>query len=664
MLNDYCNQRNLIINHLENFLLIARERKNEKLEKDIVNLRSKLENNKFYIAAFGGFSSGKSTFFNALIGEKLFPTLHTPTTASINFLSYNETPSVNINYKTKEELIKNINDGIEEYKNANKSYPLLGTNRQISIEELLNISKENPESIYIKDIIVNYDSENLKPKDVIWIDTPGTGSVIEYHKELTYNLIDSADAILFFIYAPIPFTNEDWIFLKDIKNVRNAIKSDKFFFIVTAIDALEDQTVDEVVSFIRTKLETKAGILKPQIIPISSKLAFLAQKKLNNRINQTEEREYKKILFSYTEDIEKISPQKAIELSNFEKLKSVLSDFINNEKAKLLINSSVDRARIIYNDLLRGISLEIWSLNKSVEELDDMINNKLLPELEQKENSINEIIEKIEKELHSIRPNFDRLKIEIDEQLENQIYDTERINIKNIEDTFDKHIYIIKKDLESKIIEIVNKYYHTILDLFNDFDTSFFNNISFDPEIDCQLSSSALARINASDFVKGYESNDSGGGGLFGFLLGALFGGIFGAIIGGSVLGGALIGGTAGSMGAASSSASTMRKIVDLLGMKKAAKSKVEVEINNLKEVFNDLIDEYIDKIIEFIENESKNKITNIREEINKIKNKRKEADLNREKKLVFLNEQISKLNQSIKNISLLRIDYEEKELS
>lgn len=52
--------------------------------------RENLENDEFSIAVVGEFSAGKSTFLNALMGEKILPSFTKETTATINFLRHKD----------------------------------------------------------------------------------------------------------------------------------------------------------------------------------------------------------------------------------------------------------------------------------------------------------------------------------------------------------------------------------------------------------------------------------------------------------------------------------------------------------------------------------------------------------------------------------------------
>lgn len=51
----------------------------------VKQLTADVENDEFTIVLVGEFSSGKSTFLNALMGEKILPSFSNETTATVNF---------------------------------------------------------------------------------------------------------------------------------------------------------------------------------------------------------------------------------------------------------------------------------------------------------------------------------------------------------------------------------------------------------------------------------------------------------------------------------------------------------------------------------------------------------------------------------------------------
>src|ERR1700753_968043 len=64
------------------------------LARDIRTTRiPKLESERFHLVVLGEFNHGKSTFVNALLGAEILPTGITPTTATINHVSYADKPT-------------------------------------------------------------------------------------------------------------------------------------------------------------------------------------------------------------------------------------------------------------------------------------------------------------------------------------------------------------------------------------------------------------------------------------------------------------------------------------------------------------------------------------------------------------------------------------------
>lgn len=519
------------------------------LEK-IRDINAKLNNDTFYIAVFGGFSSGKSTFLNALVGEKLFPSLHTPTTAAINYLTHDESPRITVNYKTRQELEANRKSGIQEYASADLAYNRLGTRREIPMAELPSISRENRESIYIQDISIRHPSEHLKPKGVVWVDTPGTDSVIEYHKSVTYGLIDKADAIFFFMCAPIPFKDSDWRFLRDIRDVRNAIKVDKFFFVVNAIDAVEDQPLDEVMSFIRSQLVRKAGIERPQMLPVSSKLALYARRKRSGGLSEGEDREYRRMLMAYTDRPEAVSPDQAEGYSRFRELEGVLSDFLTRQKASHLLASSADRALGHAGDVMRDIGMQRLSLEKSVEELDAIINQRLLPDLGKKEAAIAETVSQMSAELAGISPQLGRLEAEAVGYMTERAEGNTEIDPAELEDIFNRNIYTAWKEVESRTEQVAGYHYREIQRHFESFNRTVQGTMGQAPSIDYAVVARDLGSVRLSDFMVDERLPAPASGGEDMTLGMGLLGGALAFLIPGGMgfLGGAILGGLAGKV--------------------------------------------------------------------------------------------------------------------
>lgn len=173
----------------------------------------------FLIVIAGEFNSGKSSFINALIGERILPEGVTPTTDRINILRYGEQPT--------EQLLEDFL--------LLRTYPapLLGE---------LNI-----------------------------VDTPGTNAIIRRHEELTREFVPRSDLVLFITSADRPFTESERTFLEHIREWGK-----KIILIINKIDILETTQRDEVIQFVRTNATTLLGV-EPTIFPVSARNALRAR---------------------------------------------------------------------------------------------------------------------------------------------------------------------------------------------------------------------------------------------------------------------------------------------------------------------------------------------------------------------------------------------------
>ncbi|HVG46180.1 MAG TPA: dynamin family protein, partial [Longimicrobium sp.] len=174
----------------------------------------------FLLVIAGEFNSGKSSFINALLGEKVLPEGVTPTTDRINLLR--QGPSISENL-------------LEAY--------LLERTHPASLLADLNI-----------------------------VDTPGTNAVIREHEELTRDFVPRSDLVLFVTSADRPFTESERAFLEQIR-----AWGKKVVMVINKVDLLEKpEEREQVISFVRENAETVLGEA-PEIFPVSARAAQRAR---------------------------------------------------------------------------------------------------------------------------------------------------------------------------------------------------------------------------------------------------------------------------------------------------------------------------------------------------------------------------------------------------
>lgn len=177
-------------------------------------------NGLFLLVIAGEFNSGKSSFINALLGERVLPEGVTPTTDRINILRHGPQVSEHL---------------LEAY--------LLERTHPADVLREINI-----------------------------VDTPGTNAIIRRHEELTRDFVPRSDLVLFVTSADRPFTESERAFLEQIREWGK-----KIVFIVNKIDILpRSEEREEVIRYVNENATTLLGET-PQIFAVSARQALEAR---------------------------------------------------------------------------------------------------------------------------------------------------------------------------------------------------------------------------------------------------------------------------------------------------------------------------------------------------------------------------------------------------
>ncbi|MGG1414135.1 dynamin family protein [Bacillus amyloliquefaciens] len=277
----------------------------------------RLENRQFTLALFGGFSSGKSSFANALVGEYVLPSSPTPTTATINKITKPQGgkphKSAEIVFKTEEELdaemlqLTELKDADVKGRSLNERWnyaikkgkvpedltPVIQTMLQafhtyeeqirqrltltVPVEDLKPYAAEEKTACCVKEVTVYYDCP-LTQKGITIVDTPGASSINKRHTELAFQYIKDADAFFYMTYYQHSFSKGDRSFLKKLGLVKESFGMDKMFFVINAADlAKTESELETVKDYVRSEL-SKEGINRPTLFHVSSKEELAGQK--------------------------------------------------------------------------------------------------------------------------------------------------------------------------------------------------------------------------------------------------------------------------------------------------------------------------------------------------------------------------------------------------
>ncbi|MER3126369.1 dynamin family protein [Bacillus pumilus] len=310
----------------------------------------RLQAKEFTLALFGAFSSGKSSFANALVGRKVLPSSPTPTTATINKLTRptegHPHESVKVVFKTEQDIVEELNQilgfSITEEKGETFTSKLeqtlkkrqLDQDHRIIVEHFLkaharfldHIRQQTPLhvtlpelrpyvaeeaiSCVVKEVTV-YLSTPLTDKGLTIVDTPGASSMNKRHTEIAFQYMKDADALLYLTYYQHSFSKADRSFLRKLGLVKDSFSMDKMFFIINAADLAKDQTeLDTVFDYVKNEL-TKEGIRNPNLHHVSSKEEIEGK-------GQTAYNQYAKLRKQLDYFIEEELTKDAIELLYFE----------------------------------------------------------------------------------------------------------------------------------------------------------------------------------------------------------------------------------------------------------------------------------------------------------------------------------------------------------
>ena len=174
----------------------------------------------FLLVVAGEFNAGKSSFINALLGERVLPEGVTPTTDRINLLRYGP-----------------------------------------------EVSEQHLEAFLLER---TYPADLLR--EITIVDTPGTNAIIRRHEELTRDFIPRADLVLFVTSADRPFTESERGFLERIREWGK-----KIVFVVNKFDILaRPEERQQVLEFVREHAQALLAEA-PRILPVSARDALTAR---------------------------------------------------------------------------------------------------------------------------------------------------------------------------------------------------------------------------------------------------------------------------------------------------------------------------------------------------------------------------------------------------
>ncbi|CAG9606578.1 dynamin family protein [Pseudoneobacillus rhizosphaerae] len=344
---------------------------NDDKVKSFESLYQNVQNGEFVIVVVGEFSAGKSTFLNALMGEKYLPSFTSETTATINYLKHT---NKSLNGRGLEVVFKDQSKGVA-----------YGDATQKDIEKYVSTSSTTDVVNEVEYVNLFLDSPFLE-KGVMLVDSPGLNGVAEGHQEVTEHQIEKSHACIFMFNSTQPGKKSDFEVLSKLTKKFNTI-----ILVLNQIDKIkkDEETVEEVVDRLKRDYAKQfEGSAIPEIWPVAAYPALVANSTQNLEYpDNTGKRDH--------------SPQdraRYLDASRIEPFKNRLWKFITQgEKAQQEMLAPVEKVKSALLDRRTDIENQIFNLTT----LEDA------QEVEAQMNFLQEEIEKLEGEMQKSKQGID-----------------------------------------------------------------------------------------------------------------------------------------------------------------------------------------------------------------------------------------------------------------
>lgn len=312
-----------------------------------------LDREKFELVVVGEFSRGKSTFVNAMLGNKILPARKKATTAVISKIIYSDEPKYYLHYKDE---TKNVEEITEE-----KFLKLIAP-KESAPEEEKKSEQDFLNTIDFADIA--YPLEFCKDNVEI-VDTPGINDINQNRIEITYRYLNQADAVIMLLSATQALSNSEVEFLKE-RILGNHIQN--IFFVVTHKDELDEISEQKVLNFVTKNIRDilPENITMDNRIFLVSSIQTLAYRMVKNGL----ELPTKTLRNNYVESLEH---------TGFNEFEDALAYFLIEEKGRAKINKYVSQSESIIADLNKKIYLQKELIMHSADDLKDKVA-KMEPE--------------------------------------------------------------------------------------------------------------------------------------------------------------------------------------------------------------------------------------------------------------------------------------------
>lgn len=327
-------------------------------EKKVSGIIERLKNDKFRVLVMGCFSSGKSTFLNALLGERILPSCHEPCTGVLTTINYADSANKKLVLYPKHGTAKDGEEAPVEISGADLKEAL---KRHVQLPSGCDQEDAAKESRYEK--VELFYPLNLCRNGVEIIDSVGLNDPVA-RDVVTYDYAEKIDAV---IYCMISLAAKNKVDKDTFERLEAVGTGKSIFFILTYFDAfrkgVEDDGEDlcEKMKQMSKSLIPKTGLGEKGIKFVDSRGALKGDSDARKRMD----------------DVAKS-----------------LEEFLVSQKGNSRLSSAFYVLRSVNEDALRRIPEKIGMLRSNVKSLEDKMK-KAEVQLKNREKQLEGILEDI-----------------------------------------------------------------------------------------------------------------------------------------------------------------------------------------------------------------------------------------------------------------------------
>ena len=414
-LEEYKKNRTVLIEQLDKYVEILSEIGNADEYVKMKDYKKEVLTNNFQLVVVGEFSRGKSTFINALLGEKILPSSAKPTTTILNKIVYSADSEIKLHFHNEKKTAQKISDSEFEKLVA----PMEPIHGDVESEKDYEKKVGHLKSIQYAEIGRNL---ALCKSGVEIIDTPGTNDLDPVREQITNTIIPKSDAAILLLSAIKILSESELSLLRD-RLLANDIQ--KIFIVVNYKDQLESKADEKKVKDFAYE-HLKEILNDPRIYMVSAKQALDARRKEKG------------------EDI-KNKRGRPISVWDFKdtgfiELERSLEEFLQYERGAIKLLKPIQRSLDSIEDVVsKHIEFERKALNVKVVNLKEKVN-AFHPKVWQAEKNGVETLKKITMEIKKEEDGFKNWYLQ----------ELEKITQKAM-DTFDQNRHLDTTDISSRI---------------------------------------------------------------------------------------------------------------------------------------------------------------------------------------------------------------------